>query len=437
MSSKHLSGIHVHHCKNTSGLSIIPMPVPEKVYIPMSQHIGAPCSPVVSVGDHVKVGQLIGDSRSTMSAPIHSSVSGEVIAIEKSMTQSGAVDTSVVIKADGNQEISETVVPPVVEGKKSFLAAVRASGLVGLGGAAFPTHVKYNPKNPKQIDTFVVNGAECEPYITVDEANMISHGRDLIEGALSVMKWLGIPRTIIAVEDNKPEVLKYLRQLALKHPNISVAKLRSSYPQGAERVIIYETTGRVLEAGKLPADVGVIVSNCTTVIKLAQFLATGMPLVSKSITVDGNIVAEPKNLEVPIGTPISEVIEYAGGVTGEVSKILLGGPMMGKAIPSDEYAIVKSNNAVLVFDKSFGEKLPETACISCGRCVAACPMRLMPAVLSKAYKHKDIETLNKYSVNACMDCGSCSYVCPARKPLNLEIKQGKALVKKAQEGGTK
>ncbi len=427
MSSKHLNGIHVDHCKNTAGMAIVPMTLPEKVYIPMSQHIGAPCSPVVAVGDHVKVGQLIGNTEAYMSAPIHASVSGDVVGIETFMSQMGRNDVHVVIQADGKQEIAETVVPPVINSKEDFLAAVRASGLVGLGGASFPTSVKFTVKPPLKIDTFVINAAECEPFITVDHMTMLAHTRDIIEGIRAVLKWLDIERAIIGIEGNKPDAIKAFRDELGDDPRISVFELRQVYPQGAERVIIYETTGRHLIAGKLPADVGVIVSNVNSVLKLQQYLATGMPLVSKSLTVDGNAIKNPQNIEVPIGTPICDIVEFCGEAK-PIRKILLGGPMMGRAIPRDDFHISKGNNAILCFDESYAQVNPETACINCGRCVKACPMNLMPTALAKAWEHKDMAALKKYNVLSCMDCGCCAYSCPARKQLNFEIRMAKGWV---------
>ncbi len=453
-SGKHLRGAHVNHCKNTAGMPIIPMTLPEKVYIPMSMHIGAPCQPMVAVGDHVKVGQLIGDCQAPVSAPIHSSVSGDVEAIEVFMTQNGRLDTNIVIKTDGKQEVAESVQPPVINSKEDFVKAVRASGLVGLGGASFPMSIKYNTK-PGQVDTLILNGAECEPYITVDHAAMLAHGQDMIDGMRTAMKWLGIPRGIIGIESNKPDAIARFRELLKGTSDILICELRQVYPQGAERVIIYECTGRHLVAGKLPADVGCIVSNVTSMLKLQQYLATGMPLVTKFLTVDGNVIANPQNVEVPIGTMITDLIEFCGGIREgrEVRKILLGGPMMGRAIPRDDFAILKSNNAVLCFDETFADMNKQTACINCGKCVQACPMNLMPARLSRAYKDKNVELLREYNVMTCMDCGCCAYVCPARKQLNFEIKQAKGLVmeddkkqkakaeaeaaKKAQEGGAK
>jgi len=428
-SDKHLKGVHVDHCKNTAGMPIIPMTLPERVYIPMSMHIGAPCQPVVAVGDHVKVGQLIGDCSAPVSAPIHSSVSGDVEAIQVFMTQNGRPDTNIVIKTDGKQEVADTVVPPVINSKEDFIKAVRASGVVGLGGASFPMSIKYNTK-PGQVDTLILNGAECEPYITVDHAAMLSHGQEMIDGMRAAMKWVGIKQGIIGIESNKPDAIAKLKELIGSATDIKVCELRQVYPQGAERVIIYETTGRHLIAGKLPADVGCIVSNVTSMLKLAQYLATGMPLVTKFLTVDGNVIVKPQNIEAPIGTLICDIIDFCGGIKEgkEVKKIILGGPMMGRAIPRDDLAILKSNSAILCFDETVGSLNKETACINCGRCVNACPMNLMPTRLSRAFKDNNVEALREFNVMTCMNCGSCAYVCPARKQLNFEFAQAKLLV---------
>lgn len=427
-SGKHLNGIHVNHSKNTAGQAIIPMTLPEKVYIPMSQHIGAPCQPVVAVGDHVKVGQKIGDNEAPVCAPIHSSVSGDVVAISKAMSQMGRVDTIIEIVPDGKQEIAETVVPPVVTDKASFIKAVRESGVVGLGGATFPMSVKFNVREPSKVDTFIVNAAECEPFITVDHQNMLTHGQEIVDGVRNVLKWLDIERAFIGIETNKPDAIAKMKELTKDDKNITVAELRQVYPQGAERVIIYETTGRHLIAGKLPADVGCIVSNVTSVLKMQQFLETGMPLVSKSMTVDGNCVANPQNVDVPIGTPLCDVIEFCGGTTKEVKKIVLGGPMMGRAIPKDEYGVIKGNSAILCFDETFATQHEATACISCGKCVRGCPMNLMPCKLAKAWEQQNIDMLREYHVTTCMECGCCGYSCPARKQLNFEIKLAKQWV---------
>lgn len=431
---KHLPAIHVEHHKNTTDCPTEKMPIPDKVYISMSQHIGAPCQPKVAVGDLVKVGQVIGDSDAFVSAPIHSSASGKVTSIEKTMSSIGVWDPVVIIALDKKQEVVEDLAPPVVTDKDSFLKAVRASGLVGLGGAAFPTHVKFNPKNLDEVDTLIINGAECEPYITSDFRTMMEDTDYVINGIKTTMKYLNIKRCVIGIESNKAPAIEKFRSLLKDSPEIEVLELRSLYPQGAERVLIYEATGRMLPLGKLPADVGVIVSNITSIAILEKYLQTGMPLVSKRITVDGTAIRTPKNVEALLGTPINEIIEFCGGYKKVPRKILMGGPMMGRAIFDDSMALVKNNNAILAFDEEWAELPKETACINCGRCVKACPLSLMPTTLSKAYERKDIDLLNNLKINLCMECGCCSYVCPAKKQLSFTNKLAKQLVK---EGGKK
>jgi electron transport complex protein RnfC len=405
------------------------MPVPDKVYISMAQHIGAPCQPKVAVGDLVKVGQVIGDSDAFISAPIHSSVSGKVTAIDKALSGAGVWDQIVTIETDKNQEVMEGTAPPQITDKDSFIKAVRNSGLVGLGGAAFPTHVKFNPKNLDEVDTIVINGAECEPYITADYRNMLENTELLVNGLKNTMKYLKLKRGIIGIESNKPKAIQKLRDMLKDTPEIEVAELRAVYPQGAERVLIYETTGKEIPLGKLPADIGVIVSNITSMISLGKYLETGMPLIAKKVTVDGNAVQTPKNVEALIGTQVSQLIEFCGGYKGDPRKIVMGGPMMGQAIYDDGMTVNKNTSAVLVFDEKSSTVPQETSCINCGRCVRACPMHLMPTWLSKAYSAKDVETLQKLNVNLCMECGCCAYVCPAKRPLVQSIRKAKKVIK--------
>ena len=431
--SKHLPAIHVEHHKNTAECFTEKMPTPKQICISMVQHIGAPCHATVSAGDVVKVGQKIGDSEAFVSAPIHSCVSGRVTSIESIMTSMGVYPV-VHIEPDGKQELHEGVVPPVVTDKESFLKAVRDSGLVGLGGAAFPTHVKYNPKNLEEVDTFIVNGAECEPYITSDYRAMMEEGEWLIDGIRSVMKFLGVKKCVIGIESNKPLAIAKLKDLTKDDPAIGIHTLHSLYPQGAEKVLIYETTGRMVPAGKLPADVGAIVSNVTSVIALEKYLKTGMPLISKRITVDGNVIASPKNIEALIGTPIADIIEFCGGYTGTPGKILMGGPMMGRTIYDDEFSLIKNNNAILAFDAEWSKQPKETACINCGRCIAACPVNLMPTTIAKTFRKKDAAALTELKVMTCMDCGSCSFVCPAKIQLSFTNRLAKQFI---QEGGKK
>jgi len=432
--SKHLPAIHVGHHKNTADSPTEKMPLPDKVYISMVQHIGAPCQPKVAVGDHVKVGQVIGDSDAFVSAPIHSSASGTVKAIENTMTLVGIWDPIVTIELDKKQEVFEGISPPEVSDKASFLKAVRDSGLVGLGGAAFPTHVKFNPKNLDEVDTLIINGAECEPYITADYRTMLEDSDLIVGGVKNTMKYLNIKRGIIAIESNKAPAINKLRELVKDTPEIEVMELKPVYPQGAERVLIYEATGRPLPLGKLPADVGVIVSNVSSIVALQKYILTGMPLISKRLTVDGTAVTTPKNLEVLIGTQVKELIEFCGGYKLPARKILMGGPMMGRAIYDDSTPIIKNNNAILAFDEDWAKAAKETACINCGRCIKACPLSLMPKNIHDAFDNNNIDELKKLSVALCMECGSCTYVCPAKRQLSFINKLAK---QKVMEGGKK
>jgi len=432
--SKHLPAIHVEHHKYTADSPTEKMPAPDKVYISMAQHIGAPCQPKVVVGDLVKVGQVIGDSEAFVSAPIHSSVSGKVTAIDKALSSAGVWDLTVTIETDKKQEVMEELAPPQITDKDSFIKAVRNSGLVGLGGAAFPTHVKFNPKNLNEVDTFIINGAECEPYLTADYRNMMENSELLVNGLKNTLKYLKIKRGIIGVETNKPRAIDKLRTMVMDTPEIEVMELKAVYPQGGERVLIYETTGREIPIGKLPADIGAIVSNISSMVALGTYIETGMPLIAKKVTVAGNAIQTPRNVEALIGTQVSQLIQFCGGYKGEPKKIIMGGPMMGLAIYSDGMTVNKNTSGILAFDEDSATVPKETACINCGRCVRACPMHLMPTWLAKACKANDVEALQKLNVNLCMECGCCSYVCPAKKQLSFTHKLGKRLV---VEGGKK
>lgn len=428
---KHLKGIHVDHNKNTRDFLPEIMPVPERVYISMVQHIGAPCAPLVAVGEFVGVGQKIGDTSAYVSAPIHSSVSGRVVSIEGIMSSLGTMDTTVVIETDGLQKHWEGLSIPAPQTREEFINIVRDSGLVGLGGAAFPTHVKYAPENPENVHTLVINGAECEPYITSDYRTMVDSPTDIVSGIKLVMGFLNLNQCFIGIEGNKPEAIQLLTELTTDHPEISVVTLQEKYPQGAERVLIFETTGKILPPGKLPAEIGVLVSNITSVAFIGQYFSSGMPLVSKCITVDGSAVTTPKNLIVPIGTRICDIISYCGGYKSQPRKILMGGPMMGRAIYDDRKALIKNNNAILAFDEKEAQLSKETSCIHCGRCVSVCPVHLMPIFINEAYYHGEVERLIQLKVTGCMECGCCSYVCPSKRQLNIVHKLAKIMVREA------
>ena len=430
----HLTSIKVSHEKHTAASASEKMPLPETVSISMAQHIGAPCKPLVSKGDHIKLGQPVGDSDAFVSAPIHSSVSGIVKDITTMRSVTGGEDQMIVVETDGEQTVWEGVAPPVVNSREDFIAAVRKSGAVGLGGAAFPTHIKLSPKNLDEVDTLIINGAECEPFITSDHRLMLEETQSIIDGADEIMKYLDLKKTYIGVEENKPDAIEALKKTIDENghsADMEVKVLRARYPQGAERVMVYEITGKVLKAGMLPADVGVILSNVTTISFIGKYLKTGMPLVEKRITVDGNAVKSPKNIIVPIGARIADVVASCGGYSAEPKKILMGGPMMGRAVYSDEFPVIKNNNAILIFDGDQALIPEETACIKCGRCYSACPFDLMPVAIAEAYDTKNTKRLEALKVTECMECGSCSYICPARRPLSFINKMSKGFLKEA------
>lgn len=401
----------------------------------MQQHVGAPCKPLVKVGDTVDVGQKIGDSDAYVSAPIHASISGKVTAITQVTLPGGQRTDAVVIQSDGEMRVSPDVKPPKVDSAESLCSALRESGLVGLGGAGFPAHVKLNVPKDKHIDTLIINAAECEPYITADNREAIENAQSVLEGVYIIRDLLHIDRVIIAVENNKPDVIETLTRIAdnpERDPddNVRVLPLRARYPQGAEKVLVKSCTDRVIPLGKLPADVGCIVMNITSAAFVADYLRTGMPLVKKRVTVDGSAIQHPQNVLVPVGTKISDLVAFCGGWKAEPAKLLMGGPMMGLALTGDDLPILKQNNGLLAFAEG-DAVLPEpTACIRCGRCVAGCPMDLMPTQLEKYAELGDVDALNRYGVMCCMECGTCAYNCPANRPLVQAIRMGKALVKK-------
>lgn len=426
-------GVSVSHNKNTAEMPVERMPIPSKVVLPMQQHIGAPCTPTVKVGDIVSVGQIVGDSESFVSAPIHATVSGKVTAVGDVRLANGLITKGVTIESDGEMRLYEGIKPPVVTNKKELAQAVRESGLVGLGGAGFPTHVKLNFPDDKEIDTLVINAAECEPYITVDYRECIENAENVLKGAELIRKILGIKQVIIAIEDNKPKVFEIMKEIADRDNDkgdaIKLMTLASRYPQGAEKMMVLSATGRTVPPGKLPADVGCIVMNVASVAFVARYIETGKPLVSRSITVDGGAIAEPKNLRVPIGTNIGDIIDYCGGFKSEPRKLISGGPMMGIAICDTEAPICKQNNALLAFDDRKDLIKKERDCIRCGKCVDVCPMSLMPTLIERYAKVKDAESLKKYNVNVCMECGSCAYCCPSGRPLVQYMRLAKQVLR--------
>ena len=430
---KFLGKTHIPHNKNTAELAPIKMTSPKEVLLPMAQHIGAPATTIVKVGDEVKVGQLIAEPSGYVSSPIYSSVSGKVVKIDTYLRPDGKSVPAIRIESDGEMTVAEGITPPNVHDFNSFVEAVRSSGLVGLGGAGFPTSVKLDAVKNGDIHTIVINGAECEPYITSDTRTMLDRSEDIYDGIAVLEKYVpGIERFVFGIENNKPECIEEMARIFQDNPKVSVMPLPSLYPQGAEKVIIYNTTGLTVPEGKLPADVGVLVINVTSLAVIASYIKTGMPLVEKCVTVDGSAVKEPCNVIAPIGTSIREIIEFAGGLKEDAGKVLFGGPMMGIAACSLDEPISKTTNAITVLNVKDATERESSACIHCGRCVNACPIGLNPTAFSKALNYgteEKMARLEEYSVNLCMECGCCSYVCPANRPLVQNNRLGKAALR--------
>lgn len=427
-------GVHPKENKNTHFQQPKQLNDFKTVRIPMSMHVGPPCSCVVQKGDSVKIGQVIGESTGALAVPIHASISGTVTSVVKEVASSGRSVEIVVIESDGQMLLDETLSPPVVTDKASFIGALKASGLVGLGGAGFPTHMKMQPPAGKEPDVLVINAAECEPYISVDFRQCVEHPDEIIEGIRHVMTYMSIPKALIGIETNKPKAIEALREEIKKRKEtaIEVIPLKTRYPQGAEKMLIYALTGRSVPTGGLPHDVHTLVLNVTTVRYIAVYLKTGMPLVRKTLTIDGSAVKNPMNVDVPIGATIPDVIEATGGLVSDPGKVIMGGPMMGVALDRLEASIIKQNNAILVFDEADGSTPIETPCIRCGRCVSVCPMRLMPTTLDESVRNRDVADLNQHHILDCIECGSCNYSCPAKRYLVQSIRDGKIMVRAAK-----
>lgn len=424
-------GVMVSHEKNTKDMPVKRIPAPETVTLPMRQHIGAPCVPTVKVGDTVKIGQVVGDTDQYVSAPVHASVSGKVTAVKEVKLASGLVSQAVIIENDGENAMLDFE-PPKIDSKEDFIKAVRASGLVGLGGAGFPTHVKLNVPADKPVDTLIINAAECEPYITVDYRECLDNSWDVFNGVHLVKDMLGVKHVVIAVEDNKPDAIKILERIAEKQDDKDIVKvmpLKSKYPQGAEKMMVLSATGRKVPPGKLPADVGCVVLNVASAAFISRYCKSGKPLVSRSLTVDGSAIVKPQNVRVPVGTEMDYILKACGGFREEPEKIVCGGPMMGMAIVDTHHPILKSNNAILAFTKKDMSVKKETDCIHCGRCAKVCPLSLMPTLIHRYAVAKDVKKLERAGANVCMECGSCAYSCPAGKPLVQYMRHAKAVLR--------
>ncbi len=410
-----IKGIKVPHRKNTAGTDVKRLVTDNTVTLPMVMHIGAPAVPVVKAGDEVCVGTLVAKAGDALSSPIYSSVSGNVVGISDVVISNGRKVPAIKIDSDGKMTADESIVPPVINDRETLVTAIKNSGVVGLGGAGFPTYVKFN--TDKEIDYLVVNCAECEPYITSDTYTMLERADEIAYAIEVILKYVNIKNVIIGIEKNKGKAIDKMKELASKNSKISLKVLPSVYPTGGEKVLVYRTTGRVIGEGKLPVDAGCIVCNCTTLATLGNFFKTGMPLVEKCVTVDGSAIKNPQNVIVPVGIAIKEVFEFTGGFKSEVGKVLYGGPMMGISVPGTDEPVLKQTNALLAFNEKDSKQGEETACIQCGTCVRNCPFGINVIEIARAYDKGEFDKMEKYGLGICMECGCCAYNCPANRPL--------------------
>ncbi len=424
-------GVHPAERKTTAACATQPLPRPERVVIPLRQHIGAPCQPLVKKGDPVALGQPVGDAEAPVSAPVHASVSGTVVAVEPRLTPGGRTEPAVIIEAAPEDQPWEGLpeglgwdLDPESLDPAYIRDRVRQAGLVGMGGAGFPAAVKLTPRPGAEPDVVILNGAECEPAITSDHRLMLEHPEKVVLGLRLFMRATGARRGIIGIEANKPDAAARLSQLVAGDPALSVEVLPVRYPQGAEKMLVWALLRRAVPVGGIPLDVGVVVQNVATAAAAATALAEGRPLTHRIVTVSGR-VACPGNWLVPLGTSFVDLVKAAGGLTGPLARVIAGGPMMGIAQPDLDVPVIKTTGSVILLGPEDLDETPAGPCIRCGRCVGACPMGLVPARLCEAALASDWDTAERYHVRACMECGCCSYVCPARRPLVQSIRLAK------------
>jgi electron transport complex protein RnfC len=425
-------GIHPHGYKElTSGKAAVPAHVPDRVYIPLSQHIGAPCSALVLAGDKVKKGQKIGEGKGFVTAPIHASVSGTVAGIELKEHPGGSFVPCVVIENDGKDEWAETVKPnkaPAGLDSQELRKIIFEAGIVGMGGATFPSHVKYSPVEGKKAEVVILNGIECEPYLTSDHRLMVEKPERIVAGLRYIMRSVCCGRGIIAVEDNKMDAVSLLEKAVAGEGGITVQVLKEKYPQGSEKQLIYACTGKQVPVGGLPLDVGVIVNNVGTAVAVAEAVEYGIPLIERYVTLSGSGISEPANYLVRIGTLFKDLIDQSGGYAGEIEKIIAGGLMMGKTVFSDEVPVVKGSSGIVIIRDEAKRKFKEVNCVRCAKCVDACPIFLEPTTLVKLAKLRAWDEAEQLNVTSCIECGSCVYGCPAHIPLVQYIRRAKQAV---------
>lgn len=423
-------GIHPFDGKRLSRDCPIEKYVPkgEMVY-PLSQHIGAPAVPLVKKGDRVLAGQKIAQAGGFVSAAIHASVSGVVKGIEKRLTATGSMVDSILLENDDLYEQVEFIPAALEElSREDILKRIQEGGVVGMGGAGFPTHVKLSPKDPQSIEYVLVNGAECEPYLTSDYRRMLENPEMVVGGLRVMLALFENAKGYICIEDNKPECIEKLRELVKDIPRMEVKELMTKYPQGGERTLIYAATGREINSSMLPADVGCVVDNVDTVCAIYRAVIQGRPVMDRIVTVTGEGIRNPRNFEVLTGTDMAQLIEAAGGLKDNVPKVISGGPMMGFPMYDLHVPCVKTSSACLCLQKDAVSEAQQTACINCGRCVRVCPGHVLPSKLATFAEHGDMERFQKFDGLECCECGCCSYVCPAKRPLTQSIKSMRKMV---------
>mgnify|MGYP001587369892 FL=1 len=405
---------------------------PQRVVIPLSQHLGAPCKPIVSIGQEVKKGEVIGEPGGFVSAPVHSSVSGKVIAIAEFPNAMGRMINSIVIENDGKEEWTSLKDNPdyIKLSPDELKEKVRAAGIVGMGGAAFPTLVKLSPPREKPIDTVILNGAECEPYLTADYRLMLEKSTDIVEGLKILMRILGVNKGFIGIENNKPDAIDKMKDAAKNELNIEVCGLKVKYPQGAEKMLISALTGREVPPRGLPMDVRVVVQNVGTALAVYEAARYGKPLIERVVTVTGEGIKTPANLMVKIGALISDIVDECGGFKDSAGKVVSGGPMMGFALSTLDVPVTKGTSGILVIPEEGVVHAEEYGpCIRCGRCIDICPMGLMPSMLSILSEKGHYEDAKEYNLFDCFECGSCAFVCPSKRPIVQFVRLAKSLTK--------
>ncbi len=423
---------HEHAGKTfTEKKQTVKMPVPDEIVIAMTRVVGAPGKPVVKKGDKVFKGQLIAEPSAFISSTYHSSVSGEVVAVERRMHGTGEMREAVVIKNDHKDEINPDIKPYDYSKLEpsDIIGIIKQMGIVGMGGATFPTHVKLSPPPDKKIDTLIINGAECEPYITCDHRLMLENPKDIVTGVKIVMKALGITSAVIGIEDNKPDAIASLTNFLKGEKNINVGPLKTKYPQGAEKQLIYSLTKRAVPSGGLPMDIGVVVINVGTVASIAKIFETGLPITERIVSVTGNGIKEPKNVIVRLGTTFEDCVNYCGGLEDDVVKVISGGPMMGVAQNTLGATVNEGTTGILALTFAEAKTDEPENCIRCGSCVSGCPIGLMPLKIAGAADNAKFDLAEQIGAMDCIECGTCSFICPARRSLVQSIRLAKSVLR--------